>query len=228
MKNLKAAKVTDAIVRDRDRSGYVTDAYTRVTEESVQVFEHNGCEYEAEISIRTIDTSKHIHYSLHKETLRKGRMYVGIDNNIVSELLGEEPAYSVRGEDEVSDKAWDSYNRSFVKLMKSFATESLAAGGVELPKVSFSRKAGCSMCPCSPGFILDETNLEIFLNVRYIGETAKLEIERAAQKAEWEIEKQTKEIAELEASIAEAQAKLAAIKVADTKSADDFAYSVMV
>ncbi len=45
--------------------------------------------------------------------------------------------------------------------------------GQDTPKASWSSKAGCSMCPCSPGFILDTTALgiDIFVTVIDDGET---------------------------------------------------------
>jgi hypothetical protein len=64
------------------------------------------------------------------------------------------PPYGVRGADTDNDKAWARYNRAEITIMRHFAAAVVA------PALKFSRHAGCSMCPCSPGFVVDDPNLQ--------------------------------------------------------------------
>lgn len=89
---------------------------------------------------------------------KKTRLYTTVTDTEVLEETGlARPEYTARGEDEASDKAWDKYNRAEIKIMRRKALAWLAANGYEGVKVNFSRHAGCSGCPCSPGFIVEKT-----------------------------------------------------------------------
>lgn len=71
------------------------------------------------------------------------------------------PAPKQRGEDPENDRAYDAYNRAYIKAgrveLKAVLDALVAAGWLSVaPKAAFSRYAGCS-CPCSPGFKLDQT-----------------------------------------------------------------------
>lgn len=44
--------------------------------------------------------------------------------------------------------------RPFTTL-KPIVIEKLKAEGIDFEKIRWSRKAGCRMCPCSPGFIIE-------------------------------------------------------------------------
>lgn len=85
------------------------------------------------------------------------RVYASIPTTV--SLGAEHPPYSVIGEDPENDKAWRAFNKLEDTTMQVLvrlalkATDSLLTGPSDY-KVSFSRKAGCSMCPCSPGYIL--------------------------------------------------------------------------
>lgn len=39
--------------------------------------------------------------------------------------------------------------------LKPIVIEKLKESGIDFEKIRWSRKAGCRMCPCSPGFIID-------------------------------------------------------------------------
>ena len=74
--------------------------------------------------------------------------------------------YTQRGDFPEVDKAWDRANRAYVDaasyhvervLRTLFHQGDLSGWTNELGKLRFSKKAGCSMCPCSPGWVLDET-----------------------------------------------------------------------
>jgi hypothetical protein len=41
------------------------------------------------------------------------------------------------------------------KVIKPLVKQWLTENGYTFTKLSFSRKAGCGMCPCSPGFIVE-------------------------------------------------------------------------
>lgn len=103
----------------------------------------------------------------------KTRVYVsltGVD-------LPEPPPYgSTRGDGSDEDKAWKAYNKAEEQAMRNLITAALPAlkvwglvpqdtiatkntPGHTGTKIAFSRKAGCSMCPCSPGFIVQSNTL---------------------------------------------------------------------
>lgn len=68
------------------------------------------------------------------------------------------PLPKERGEDPENDRAYDGFNRRYIKAARAELKAVLAAlaeaGMVDAgATASFSRHAGCS-CPCSPGFIL--------------------------------------------------------------------------
>lgn len=65
----------------------------------------------------------------------------------------EHPPYSVKGEDLDIDAAWRRYNREEVRIMRKY----LAAAGIDVSGLRFSRHAGCT-CPCSPGFVGGKRN----------------------------------------------------------------------
>lgn len=72
------------------------------------------------------------------------------------------PAYDTfdeNGERVADDAGWRKYNRAEMQIMRKHMTAALAATEPVFDdrglKFSFSRKAGCSMCPCSPGFVFE-------------------------------------------------------------------------
>lgn len=71
------------------------------------------------------------------------------------------PQPKTRGEDAENDKAYDAYNRAYIKawreqVVKAFtALTEFGAPANALDGMRFSRKAGCS-CPCSPGGVLKQ------------------------------------------------------------------------
>lgn len=81
------------------------------------------------------------------------------------------PEYTTHGDDPENDKRWDAYNKSEIRSMKLVikdvreVLDGFAPVGQKLG-ISFSRNAGCSMCPCSPGFI---ASLQLSNNGRRIG-----------------------------------------------------------
>lgn len=86
---------------------------------------------------------------------RKTRVYTSCTEDEVRERFGlERPAYTVRGEDKESDKAWRKYNRAELEIMRERAEDLLRRNDFSAVNLRFSRKAGCG-CGCSPGFILD-------------------------------------------------------------------------
>jgi len=66
----------------------------------------------------------------------------------------ERPPYGIKGENLDNDAAWRRYNREEVRIMRKY----LAAAGIEVQGLRFSRKAGCSLCECSPGFVGGKRN----------------------------------------------------------------------
>lgn len=66
------------------------------------------------------------------------------------------PPHTVKGDDPKVDKAWRRYNRMQIQIMRDAAAR---ATGFDPKDLRFSRRAGCSMCPCSPGFIVPATTV---------------------------------------------------------------------
>lgn len=55
----------------------------------------------------------------------------------------------------------DENRKQFRKMMPHI----LALAGLEGQKFSWSKSAGCTACPCSPGFIVDAVGPNIFVDV---------------------------------------------------------------
>jgi len=68
------------------------------------------------------------------ERADKGRIYVSIADETILENLQ------------------NRRNRP-IKVWRAYATAALAELGYENIQLSWNRNAGCSMCPCSPGFV---------------------------------------------------------------------------
>ena len=58
--------------------------------------------------------------------------------------------YTSRGEHPEVDKAWDQFNRAFVKGQSEVLSALALFTGVD--EFHFDKHAGCT-CPCSPGFV---------------------------------------------------------------------------
>ena len=96
-----------------------------------------------------------------REAQKKTRVYVGGEEKVdFSEARAlSEAAGTYRREANVeADKMWDRLNRQVIKNKRAVVEAALAQpselsellGGL---KLSFSKYAGCSSCPCSPGFV---------------------------------------------------------------------------
>lgn len=88
---------------------------------------------------------------------RKTRIFVDIDESDIS--MPRPPYGSQRGDGSPEDADWRKYNRLELGAMKLRfsrvrSTLEMFFGLAPGSKLGFSRKAGCGMCPCSPGFIL--------------------------------------------------------------------------
>lgn len=71
-----------------------------------------------------------------------------------------------RGENAEVDKECARWNREKAAIMREHTVTALTQEfGEEAPtKLKFSAKAGCTMCPCSPGFITeDRTGYDTFI-----------------------------------------------------------------
>jgi hypothetical protein len=74
---------------------------------------------------------------------------------------------------------------------KPLVIKQLADMGIEYSRVRWSQKAGCSMCPCSPGFVVDDarytdgrrvTGLDIWLTLAAEGAVKTTDPELAADR----------------------------------------------
>lgn len=66
-----------------------------------------------------------------------------------------QPAYTERGADAANDAAWDAYHAAEIAAMRDVLDQALTHLGAAGTDATFTRNAGCGMCPCSPGFLLD-------------------------------------------------------------------------
>lgn len=78
---------------------------------------------------------------------KKARLYYS-EKGVMQSVIGDSPAYTIKGQDAGVDAAWRKYNRTESELARA----AIEAAFPQFGKSSFSRYAGCS-CPCSPGFI---------------------------------------------------------------------------
>ena len=102
--------------------------------------------------------------------------------DIDSKFYQAELAPGPRDKDELIDKLWDKYNKKEVKIMKYYLKNlrdtiknnpqySVLSSWMEesgMDKPVFNVYAGCSMCRCSPGFVIrspkDIKNVAIHVN----------------------------------------------------------------
>lgn len=100
---------------------------------------------------------------------KKTRIYGNTDDARVAEIakMDTHPAYSNQcgnkgksWHDEynctscVNDRLWKVWNRAEVKSMKESIVKAFETEGLDLPKITFSRTAGCG-CGCSAGHVAD-------------------------------------------------------------------------
>lgn len=169
-----------------------TESGNWVRQHAVIEFGFNGKVYEAEVVERHQKDGWSGRREDRKSFNAKGRLYIdthyaGVDAEVRYpldvELFGEKPEYTVRGEDVANDKAWDSFNRNWTKVSKAIAFKALADMNVHFAKASFSRRAGCS-CPCSPGWIIGETNnMDLWVTIQPRGTYAAKQEAKAAKEA---------------------------------------------
>lgn len=87
------------------------------------------------------------------------RVY-GACDNLVPALNAAEPPYVAytnadsTDEEIAAEKAWLSWRRRALRATTAQMAELLAALGQSQAKATFSYNAGCSSCPCSPGYII--------------------------------------------------------------------------
>jgi hypothetical protein len=105
---------------------------------------------------------------------RKSSRVFGALDTLVPELMALEPFVGIAiplaspersAEDNVRSAMWNAWKRESIKVgaarLMELLTEAFASsiGGEPLlvppTEIRFSQKAGCTMCPCSPGFVLD-------------------------------------------------------------------------
>jgi hypothetical protein len=100
------------------------------------------------------------------------RVYGAIDA-LVPEFAADEPFTNIAipfqpetAQDKMRSKVWNAWKRSTTAEAANRLSHVLdqlgAFGGVQVPaeaiaEIKFSQKAGCTMCPCSPGFVLGGT-----------------------------------------------------------------------
>lgn len=127
----------------------------------------DGGEAKVTAEVRVNHFSWEIHD--HKTRTSKTRLFwtEKWDGSMLSKefVLGERPEITVRGDYPEIDKAWDRYNKQNLRIVREAIVKALneMVGyryEVKGSDVRYSRNAGCSMCPCSPGFILSD-------NVKY-------------------------------------------------------------
>jgi len=126
-----------------------------------------------------------------RERSMKGRFYVWGEPKPekVFDDIECVPPYGSRGENEANDKAWDVYNKREVKVSRETVEVALRAAGIAMPaKMTYSRKAGCSMCPCSPGFVIKDDSHEfhgydVWVSVVPLEEGLRQEREEALREA---------------------------------------------
>jgi len=92
---------------------------------------------------------------------RRGKMprcYVALADSLVEAEIGEFPHRgTVRGDDAAVDAACDRWNRAYIRIARRFASARLAEEfGIADVKMRWDEHAGCAMCRCSPGFVIND------------------------------------------------------------------------
>lgn len=95
----------------------------------------------------------------------KPRLY-GATDTLIADLKAQEPRYVActfddsTDEEKAAEKAWLSWRRKALRTCTRRLKEllpTLAVLGIDAENARFSYNAGCSTCPCSPGYVLDGT-----------------------------------------------------------------------
>ena len=92
---------------------------------------------------------------------RRGKMprcYVDLDDALVHAEIGEFPATgTIRGDDADVDAACDRWNRAYIRIARRFVSARLTEEfGIADVKMRWDENAGCGMCRCSPGFVVND------------------------------------------------------------------------
>lgn len=111
------------------------------------------------------------------------RCFVSLPDGLVSAAIGEFPHPGTRrGEDPAADAACDRWNRGYIRIARGFAAARLAEEfGIADVRMRWDENAGCSMCRCSPGFVVNDPRVSKALKwgERWVAE------ERAAGVGGW-------------------------------------------
>lgn len=135
----------------------------------------------------------------HDKPTGRGRLYfsLGSETNVIENLLnrGREPR--------------DLYKQLLEHVFGSLVHAGLASP--EDPLVQeplkhcrWSKHAGCTMCPCSPGFIVDGLiGVDVWISVYSSqAEYDQVQAQLAQRKAEYEVKKRAKRLDDLKAELA--------------------------
>lgn len=109
---------------------------------------------------------RQFHYEERRDYDKTTRVYPWELDRAFPDLAASEaalPTPKERGEDPENDKAYDRHNRLYARLARQVAKNAIdklvELGKIEAPlvplKLSYSRFAGCSSCPCSGGVVVN-------------------------------------------------------------------------
>lgn len=114
-------------------------------------FEYDNAVYEAEVTVRYDEYAQHtVHVWGQPDPAMDRPEY-----SMKCDAKGVVPGHEYRGCLNCErDAAWRRYNNAEVRVYKDV----FAALFPDSPaKVGFSQKAGCKMCPCSPGLVVKDS-----------------------------------------------------------------------
>lgn len=124
------------------------------------------------------------HYNTEKRA--HGRAYLFGEPEPTESIGLAQPPYGSKGENADNDAAWVAYNKEEVRIMRVILDKVAAEIDARFPevgmaraKMTFDRHAGCSMCPCSPGFVVKGIRAEFRINIEAV-EPVAADVEKAA------------------------------------------------
>lgn len=144
-RSMKTNTTPNFHVQVREPRAIHTQGSTTFTRETETIFSLKTDEVEIR-GANEVSTNSYTQFGVRSHTVRpdrKARVFVSVDSefNLMEDL--------------------ENRTRRPYKAYREGVLKALNAIGIEPTKISWSQFAGCSMCPCSPGFIVEgapETN----------------------------------------------------------------------
>ena len=135
--------------------------------------------------------------SKERDGRRKGsRVYVSLPwapEELPYTGITQVPPYGIKGKNAANDLEWKRYNRKEVSMQMDVLKRAVQGGliAASVMEAKHSRYAGCSMCPCSPGWVWkDGTQYYNSLSIRITVKSPKKEAQEEKKRKTFTVQKE--------------------------------------